>query len=309
MNHAAAVTSVITLIRATRPPFLTVSAVGCLIGFALSWQHNGSLNLWACVLAIVIAVAAQAAANVINDYFDALSGTDANNVDRISPFTGGSRMVQDQLLTEAQVFRLGVAILMITIIAGALLLDYLSAWNLIWVGLAGLAIAWAYSARPLQLMSRGIWGEIAVVSAWALIVIGSAMLEQHQVSISAVLCGLAYGMLVANILYANQIPDIRADQGANKMTLAVITPVNSLWTWYAVFALTGYALIGVAVGLQFVNPMALISWLVLPLSLSAAVTLKRMPLSRESIRMAIQKTILGAHAFGILLAAGIALGR
>lgn len=308
MNQAVTAISVITLIRATRPPFLTVSVVGCLIGFALSWQHNGSLNPWACVLAIVIAVAAQAAANVINDYFDALSGTDANNVDRISPFTGGSRMVQDHLLTESQVIRFGIAILICTMIAGAMLLEYLHAWHLIWIGLAGLALAWAYSASPLQLMGRGLWGEMAIVAAWALIVIGSALLEQHRISLSAVLCGVAYGLLVANILYANQIPDIRADQGAAKMTLAVITPTPALWAWYAVFALGGHALVALAVGAELIKPMALVSGLALPFSLGAARSLKEMPLTRESMQSAIHKTILGAHVFGILLAAGIALG-
>lgn len=308
MNHDATATSVITLIRATRPPFLTVSAVGCLIGFALSWQQNGSINLWACVLAIVIAVAAQAAANVINDYFDALSGTDANNVDRISPFTGGSRMVQDHLLTESQVIRLGIAILIFAMIAGAMLLQYLQAWNLIWIGLAGLALAWAYSASPLQLMGRGIWGEIAIVAAWALIVIGSALLEQHRVSLSAVLCGVAYGLLVANILYANQIPDIRADRGAAKLTLAVITPTPALWVWYAIFALGGHALVVIAVNAGLIKPMALLSVLALPFSIGATRSIKRTPLTREPMQSAIHKTILGAHAFGILLAAGIVLG-
>jgi 1,4-dihydroxy-2-naphthoate octaprenyltransferase len=33
--------------------------------------------------------------NVVNDYYDHLNGTDAANVERIFPFTGGSRFIQN----------------------------------------------------------------------------------------------------------------------------------------------------------------------------------------------------------------------
>lgn len=295
-------------IRATRPAFLTISAVGCLIGFALAYRASGSLPLVAALMAIAIAVIGQASANVINDYYDARNGSDVANENRISPFTGGSRLIQEGLLTEIQVFRLALATLAITIVIGAALLQWLHAWHLIWVGLAGLAIGWAYSAHPVRLMARGVWGEAAIIAAWALIVAGSAMLGGETPHTLLMAIAIAYGLLVANVLFNNQIPDIAADHAAGKMTLAVITPTHMLWVWYAMFAAAAYALIAITVFSKTLPLTALLAFAGAPLSWSAGMRLRRMPLTRDEMAKSIKATILGAHLFGIGLAIGIAIG-
>lgn len=295
-------------IQATRPAFLTISAVGCLIGFALAYRASGSLSLIAALMTIAIAVIGQASANVINDYYDARNGSDAENESRISPFTGGSRFIQEGLLTETQVFRLAIATFSITIIIGAALLQWLHAWHLIWVGLAGLTIGWIYSADPVRLMARGVWGEFAIVSAWALIVAGSAMLGGEKPHTLLVAIAVAYGLLVANVLFNNQIPDIKADRQAGKMTLAVVTPIHMLWVWYAMFAAAAYALIAITVLSKALPFAALLSFAGAPMSWSAAMRLRKMPLSRDEMAKSIKATILGAHLFGLGLAAGIAIG-
>lgn len=296
------------LILATRPAFLTIAAVGCLIGFALSYQQAGRVDVFACLLAIGIAVVGQASANVINDYYDALSGTDAVNVDRISPFTGGSRFIQDAVLTQTQVKAIGLTAIVLASLAGALLLERLNAWHLIWVGCAGLFIGWAYSAEPFRLMGRGVWGEFAIIAAWTLIVAGSASLQTHVFDMTAILVGIAYGLLVANILYANQIPDIVADRSVGKMTLAVRTPTPQLWVWYALFTAISWVIV---IGLVAVGPLpmtALFSLFALPHSVAAIRGLMKTPLPRPAMTAYIKQTILAAHLFGLGLAVGIAMG-
>jgi len=296
------------LVLATRPSFLTIAAVGCLIGFALSYQQTGGIDPWACLLAIMVAVIGQASANVINDYYDALNGSDAINQDRISPFTGGSRRIQDALLSETQVKAIGVTTLLLATLAGTALLHRLNAWHLIWVGCAGLFIGWAYSAEPFRLMSRGLWGEAAIVAAWALIVAGSASLQTHQLTPSAIMLGIAYGLPVASILYANQIPDIKADRAVGKMTLAVRTPAHQLWIWYALFAALSWAIVMGMIAVHTLPNAALLSLIGLPFSLAAIHNLKKAPLPRQTITSCIKQTILAAHLFGLGLSVGIAIG-
>ncbi|MDO8811998.1 MAG: prenyltransferase [Gallionella sp.] len=100
--------------------------------------------------------------NVLNDYYDALNGTDAQNTGRIFPFTGGNRFIQNGVLTLAQTRNFGFALLFGVALAEPWLM-LRSAPQLWYVGLAGLFIGWAYSAPPFRLNSRGM-GELAFSS-------------------------------------------------------------------------------------------------------------------------------------------------
>lgn len=302
-------------IQATRPSFLSVSALGCILGASITYASTGNVHLIAVTLAIVIAVVGQASANVINDVVDALSGTDDCNTSYISPFTGGSRMIQDKVLSLLQVRQLAVITVALCVVAGAVLLQMMQAWHLIWVGISGLLIGWAYSAKPFALMGRGIFGELAIAAAWALIVIGTTLLETTGVLTSAWLLGIGYGLMVANILFANQIPDIRADQSVGKMTLAVKTPARRLWWWYAAMAFSAYGLILVGISLNVVSVFALLGFIGLPISTQAIKNLigidptqiVRGTVHRERMTAAIKQTIVAAHLYGLSLSVGLIL--
>ena len=86
-----------TLFLATRPSFLLITFLGCLIGLLL--PQSLQISWYIKVLAIAVAVTSHAAANLMNDYFDHVNGSDAINTDRVSPFTGGSRFIQNQTLS------------------------------------------------------------------------------------------------------------------------------------------------------------------------------------------------------------------
>ena len=80
---------------ATRPAFLSVTALAVLLGLACAW-HGGAARHWVDGwLTLVFALAAHAGVNVVNDYHDARNGTDAANSERLFPFTGGSRFIQN----------------------------------------------------------------------------------------------------------------------------------------------------------------------------------------------------------------------
>ena len=103
-----------TLLRyfaATRPGFLSVTFVGCLLGLASAFDSGIRLDFVAAAVTLVFALVAHAGANVLNDYYDALNGSDADNGDRIYPFTGGSRFIQNGVLTAPETGRFGYALM------------------------------------------------------------------------------------------------------------------------------------------------------------------------------------------------------
>lgn len=98
------------LFQATRPSFLLITILGCLIGISLTESTHASWQLQ--TLSILVAVAAHAAANLINDYFDHINGSDAVNTDRISPFTGGSRFIQNRHLSPQTIVYFAIILLL-----------------------------------------------------------------------------------------------------------------------------------------------------------------------------------------------------
>ncbi len=87
---------------AVRPPFLTASLVPGFIGIATAYFSMVEINVYNAILTLSGPVLAQAGANVLNDYYDGINGTDEINTERLFPFTGGSRMIQNGLLTLRQ---------------------------------------------------------------------------------------------------------------------------------------------------------------------------------------------------------------
>ncbi|MBL8477864.1 MAG: prenyltransferase, partial [Sterolibacteriaceae bacterium] len=85
---------------ATRPAFLSVTFVGCLLGLATAAHAGIALGPALATATLFFALVAHAGANVINDYYDAISGCDAANTERQFPFTGGSRFIQNGVLSQ-----------------------------------------------------------------------------------------------------------------------------------------------------------------------------------------------------------------
>ncbi len=100
-----------TWFAATRPAFLTASVMPVLVGLAFSWREHGTINFELALATLLNIVLIHAGANVLNDYYDAKNGTDGANTARIFPFSGGSRFIQNGVMTPRQTFWLGAVLL------------------------------------------------------------------------------------------------------------------------------------------------------------------------------------------------------
>ena len=104
---------VVTYIAATRPPFILASVMPILLGLAYSVYENHSLHWFNALLTLLAGILLHAAVNVLNDYYDALNGTDELNMERIFPFTGGSRFIQNGVFTRHQTLIYGLAMVFV----------------------------------------------------------------------------------------------------------------------------------------------------------------------------------------------------
>jgi 1,4-dihydroxy-2-naphthoate octaprenyltransferase len=292
---------------ATRPAFLSVTLVGCVLGLASAYAGGASLDPLSAFLTLAFALVAHAGINVLNDYYDALNGSDAANDERRFPYTGGSRFIQNGLISVTATGVFGYALLAAVVPAG-LWLTHQSAPGLVWIGLAGLAVGWAYSAPPFKLMSRGL-GEAAVACGWVIVVLGADYVQRGAFSWTPLVAGLPYGLHVANLLFINQFPDLKADAAAGKRNLAVrLGAERARWIYPGIAAAAHLWLAG-AVLAGALPPLALAALASALPAFVASRTLARHARQPALLDPAIRATIGAALLHGALLAAALFLAE
>lgn len=291
-------------IAATRPAFLTATAVAVILGWAVAWRNTGHWQWVDALLTLLFALAAHAGANVFNDVFDA-DGSDAHNTARLYPFTGGSRFIQNGVLSQVEMHRFAWSLFLAVALAGFWLV-WRTGWVLLPIGVTGLLVGWAYSANPLRLNSRG-WGELSIVLGFGLIVVGSEVVQSLQLSEAGLGLAVLYGLMLMNLLYVNQFPDYEADVRAGKRHWVVrLGPQYARWGYGFAPLL---ASLGLLVGcyLSWFPSLALLGLLAMPLALLAWRNLMQYATQPSQLVPAIVLTIVACHVFGLLVAAGMLL--
>jgi 1,4-dihydroxy-2-naphthoate octaprenyltransferase len=286
-------------IAATRPPFLTASLMACLIGLATAWHSEPAFDIPLALVTLLFALLAQGGVNVLNDYYDALNGTDGMNTGRIFPFTGGSRFIQNGVMSAAEMRNYGFALFAGVALAGLWLMAR-SAPQLMYVGLAGLFIGWAYSAPPFKLNSRG-WGELCVAAGFLAITVGTDFVQRKGFSAVPFIVGMPYALLVANLLYINQFPDRTADTAAGKLHWVARLDVQKARWGYVLIVALAYIWLLACVVLGWLPLLALIALFALPLSVQAARLLLRHAAQPQQLGDAIKLTIGAMMVHGTLL--------
>jgi 1,4-dihydroxy-2-naphthoate octaprenyltransferase len=294
------------LFNATRPKFFPASALPVLAGSAWGLAAAGGFDWLVFVLALFATVCVHAASNVLNDVGDESGGTDQQNQDRIYPYTGGSRFIQQGIMSPVEMARWGTSLLAMAAIAG-LVLIYLKGAMVLYLGLAGVALGVLYSLGPVRLASLGI-GETAVAIGFGVVpIIGAAWLQGAAIDMPLVLFSLPVSAWVCAILLINEVPDIAADGATGKRTLPVRLGLNGtsivyLFLHVAAATITGWLTFSGA--LPLAAPVVPAGLLVIAIKSSQAI--RRGIEDRAAMTKAIEGT-LAIHTIGSLWLAACVL--
>jgi 1,4-dihydroxy-2-naphthoate octaprenyltransferase len=228
-------------LRATRLPFLSATIAPVGLGIAVAGVHghwHWGLAIWTILAGCFVHLGL----NVANDVFDTESGADAANVTP-TQFSGGSRVIHYGLLTKRQMQRMSLAFYAAGLGIGIYLALASSFWPVFTLGVLGAAISYFYTAPPLKLVYRG-WGEPAVFLGFGpIMTLGAYEVQAKSFSWEALYVSIPVGLLVALILYVNEIPDRRGDAAAGKNTLPVRWSKDLVIRVYVLAAVTAFALI------------------------------------------------------------------
>jgi len=203
-----------------RAAFLPASLLAVFVGTALAFYRTGRWH-WPLFLACIVGVAAvHAGANVLNDYFDHIGGSDTVNKDFVRPFTGGSRLIQQGRLTPREVRTFGLVLLGMGVAVG-LSLAWRCGVGVLAFMVPAVAIAVWYSVPRVGLAALGL-GEIAVALVFGVLtVMGSFYVQAGTVSREVFFVSLPLAVLVAAVLLINQFQDYAADRATGKRNWVV----------------------------------------------------------------------------------------
>jgi 1,4-dihydroxy-2-naphthoate octaprenyltransferase len=292
-------------IKALRAPFLTGSLIPVIIGAAYGFIDKHFSLLLFLITALGVA-ALHLAANLLNDYYDA-KGSDPINV-RLTPFSGGSRVIQNRQVAPWCVLSIAVFFYVLSLSA-AIWLVLLGRPLVLAIGILGVAAGWAYSARPLQLMSRG-WGEICIFFAFGpFITLGAYYVMSGSLSWSAFALGFPQGFFITAVIWINQFPDYEADRDAGKKNLVVRLGLKLSRYPYCIIMLAAFITVIFLVGIVGLTCLAMLSFIAFPLAFKAMKILWREYLSYEGLIPAQALTIQTLIAHGVLLSLGLVLSR
>ena len=220
-------------VRITRAPFLTAVIIPTLLGAMIALRER-RFHVWYFLLTLLGSMCVNIALNVSNDYFDHLSGNDASNRE-LTPFSGGSRTIQDGVLTPRQVLAVSVLFFLLTALIG-LYLAWARGWALLLVGALGMFVAFFHNAPPINLyrLAPGL-GELAAgIGCGPLVVLGSYFVQVQRFSLEALSVSIPVGLLISAVLYINEFPDYWADKAAGKKTLVVeLGKQRAVWGYVA----------------------------------------------------------------------------
>lgn len=223
--------------RLADPKISLASAAGLLLGGAAAAMDGPLAPGWLALTVLGI-FAVEVAKNASGEVYDWDSGTDlrVRPEDR-SPFSGGKRVLVDGLLTRGQAWGIAIGGYSVAVATGLAIVAW-RAPQVLWLGLAGVLLAFFYHAPPLRLSYRG-FGELAVALSYGpLVTVGTYLVQRGTVPDRIVLLSLPLGLLVAAFLWINEFPDYQADAMSGKRTLVVRLGRRR--------AATGFALLGLA---------------------------------------------------------------
>jgi 1,4-dihydroxy-2-naphthoate octaprenyltransferase len=203
-------------IRAARAPFFTGSLAPILVGTGAAYVATcGAVRWGLAVLALVSLTLLHACANLANDFFDHLSGNDALNTTFVSPFTGGSRVIQRGEARPWEVATAAFVCLTVAALIGFYLV-YRAGWPVLWLGLIGGLTGVFYTAPPFRFAYRGSGEPFIFLDFGLLPVLGAYYLQTGRFDSAAFWAGVPVGLLITAILWINQFQDMAADAAVGK---------------------------------------------------------------------------------------------
>jgi len=217
----------------TRPQFLILSIVLSFLGTSIAW-FDGFFHLGHALLAFVGLTLAHSSVNILNDYHDYRSGVDLAT--RRTPFSGGSGILPETLLQPGQVLRFGIITLALAVVIGIYFI-IVTGWLLLPLLLVGGLCIVLYTPFIL----KKSWPEWSPgLGLGALPILGTYFVQTGEYTWPVLIASIPSGILVHNLLFLNEFPDVDADATVRRKTLPITIGQEKSSIVYSVLMVVTY---------------------------------------------------------------------
>jgi 1,4-dihydroxy-2-naphthoate octaprenyltransferase len=285
-------------IKTARPFTLTATVTPLLVGTSLA-AYQGKFSAGIFLAALFSGLFLQVAANFFNEFYDWRYGLDTKDS------LGASTVIFQGTMSAQQVLWGGIGSLIIASVLGIILIATVGPGILLF-GLAGMAIAYFYSAWPFKLATRGLGDVMVFLAMGVLMTWGAYYVQIHHWSWSAFAASIPIGFLVTAILNMNNIRDYQDDLAAQKKTVVVRFGQEFAKRYHATLIVGAFVAVTLFSLVHLLPLFSLAAWLALP----AAYTHLRavLPTSDRRVLMRGMKQISALHLqFGLAMALGISI--
>jgi 1,4-dihydroxy-2-naphthoate octaprenyltransferase len=246
-----------------RPNFLLLAVSCVFLGLASAVFDGAEISVLAAVLCFVGGILAHGAVNAFNEYEDIKSGLDFKT--ERTPFSGGSGMIKEGLVSEREVLWIGIITLALAAVIG-LYFVLTKGWLLLPLIIVAAACVVLYS----PLIQKCYWPEWSpFLGLGVLPVLGMYFSQTGMYTWQAIIAAMPSGFLVHNLLLINEFPDIEADKVAHRKTLPITLGGRGAAIVYTAFTLMVYVWIIGAVIFKAMPVFTLLALLTLPIAIKA----------------------------------------
>jgi 1,4-dihydroxy-2-naphthoate octaprenyltransferase len=292
-------------VQALRGPFLVASLIPGLVGALAAWQAGYPIDVRLLGFSLLGLAFIHMGTNMANDAWDYRSGNDLH-VRHLNPFAGGGRVLFRGVLNLQTHLAVAVAFLALGSLIGLYLVSIVGL-PLLWVGLVGVVVAYFYVAPPLRLAHHGV-GEVSVGIAFGPVtVLGVYYVLARAFDVPAIILSISQGLLVAGILWINEVPDIPADSAVGKRTLVVRLGLERATSTFAAIVVLAYIILVVGVLFFRLTPWCLLALFALPLAIKPILGLRKSGADPHALIPSNAGMILATLVTGILLLIGLSV--
>lgn len=214
-------------VLAVRPKTLPAGVGPVLLGLSMA-AREGHFNPVVAVVTLVTTLLLQVSSNLINDYYDGVSGLD--NEDRLGP----PRAVSLGLLKAKSVKRGFLLTLTLAFLLGTFLM-YRGGQPIVAIGLASLFFSWAYTGGPFPLSYFGLGELAAFIFFGPLAVFGTYYLQAgpypdiiFSTPLKVWLMGSGVGLISSALMGVNNLRDTQGDKEQGKVTLSTLLGTHNM---------------------------------------------------------------------------------
>jgi 1,4-dihydroxy-2-naphthoate octaprenyltransferase len=286
--------------RVIRIRFLLSSVIAVSVGLVISWWHIGQIDILYAIMTMGGVVSLHASVDLLNDYWDFKRGIDTQT--QRTKMSGGTGVLPEGLLQPNQVYRAGIAFLII----GALIGSYFVIIDGIVIGVILTFAVVSIYFYSTKIVDSGL-AEIFVAIKGTMIVLGTYFIQTLEINLTTIMGGIFIGTLSSLVLFITSFPDFEADKAKGRKTLVISVGKQKATMVFWIFPIVIYSILISGIFYEIFPIYCIISLAMFPLIIKAGLLLKQNFDDINKLIPAMSYTITFSRITGALFVIGFLL--